>query len=133
MICPNCGTAPPPGTTLCVTCGRNLAFSGYPQPQYNPYAPPGGYSPYGQPQYMYPSRGGTILVLGILSLVVCSILGPIAWSMGNEEMRRIQAGQAPPDGNVSAGRICGMISSILLIVAGAFIILALMAGGLSSH
>ena len=82
---------------------------------------------------MYPSRGGTILVLGILSLVVCSILGPIAWSMGNEEQRRIAAGQAPPDGNVSAGRICGMISSILLIVGGAFIILALMAGGLSSR
>jgi hypothetical protein len=119
VICPNCGTSPPAGTTLCVTCGRNLAFSGYP-------APAGGYSPYGQ-SYMYPSRGGTILVLGILSLVVCSLLGPIAWSMGNEEQRRIAAGEAPPDGNVSAGRICGMISSILLIVAGCFILFALVA------
>ena len=78
-------------------------------------------------QYMYPSRGSTILVLGILSLVVCSILGPIAWSMGNEEMRRIAAGQAPPDGNVTAGRVCGMISSILLIVGGAIILFALVA------
>ena len=132
MICPNCGTTPPPGTTLCVTCGRNLAFTGYPGQQPG-YAPPGGYSPYGQPQYMYPSRGGTILVLGILSLVVCSILGPIAWSMGNEEMRRVAAGQAPPDGNTSAGRICGMISSILLIAGGAIIVLALVAGAASSH
>ncbi|HUS33455.1 MAG TPA: hypothetical protein VMZ53_33365 [Kofleriaceae bacterium] len=107
---------PPPGTTLCVTCGRNLAFSGYPQqPAMAPY---GG-------SYIYPSRGSTILVLGILSLVVCSILGPIAWSMGNEEQRRIAAGQAPPDGNVSAGRICGMISSILLILGGCFILFAL--------
>ena len=133
MLCPNCGTSPPPGTTLCVTCGRNLAFTGYPQPQAGPYGAPAPYGAYGQPQYMYPSRGGTILVLGILSLVVCSILGPIAWSMGNEEQRRIAAGQAPPDGNVSAGRICGMISSILLIFGGAIIILALVAGAAGSH
>jgi hypothetical protein len=120
VICPNCGTAPPPGSTLCVTCGRNLAFSGYPQPQ--GYAP----APYGG-QYIYPSRGTTILVLGILSLVICSLLGPVAWSMGNEEQRRIAMGQAPPDGNVSAGRICGMIASILLILSAVFILFALAA------
>jgi len=76
---------------------------------------------------MYPSRGTTILVLGILSLVICSVLGPIAWSMGNEENRRIAAGQAPPDSNVAAGRICGMIASILLILSAVFILFALAA------
>jgi hypothetical protein len=103
-----------------VTCGRNLAFAGYPQQQQQSMMPYGG-------QYMYPSRGSTILVLGILSLVICSLLGPIAWSMGNEEQRRIATGQAPPDGNVSAGRICGMIASILLIISGVFILFMLVA------
>ena len=97
-------------------------------PQQAPYAQnPYGQSPYGMggmpgmyqqmPVFMYPNRGGTILVLGILSLVVCAIMGPIAWSMGNEELRRIDAGQAPPDGrgNASAGKICGIISSVLMI------------------
>jgi hypothetical protein len=95
--------------------------SGGPQqmPMGNPYA-----QPYGHPgmyqqmaSYMYPNRGGTVLVLGILSLVVCAIMGPIAWSMGNEEIRRIDAGQAPPDGrgNANAGKICGIISSVLMI------------------
>jgi hypothetical protein len=71
---------------------------------------------------MYPPRGGTIMVLGILSLVVCGLLGPIAWSMGNEELRRIDRGEVDPStrGNVSAGRICGMIASIMLIVVVAF-------------
>ena len=36
-------------------------------------------------------QGTTILVLGILSLVVCGILGPFAWSMGNKALREINA------------------------------------------
>ena len=89
------------------------------------------YGGYAYPQaYMYPDRSGTIMVLGILSLLVCSVMGPIAWSMGNEELRRIDAGQAPPEGrsNASAGRVCGMISSILMICAVGFILIAIVMG-----
>lgn len=71
------------------------------------------------PQYIFPPRSGTILTLGILSLVVCAICGPIAWSMGNEEIRRIEAGQTPPDGmgSVTAGRTCGIIGTVVMIVS----------------
>jgi len=57
-------------------------------------------------------------VLGILSLVVCGLLGPIAWSMGNTELGRIDRGEADPSarGSAVAGRICGMIASIILII-----------------
>lgn len=84
------------------------------------------YQPY--TNYIFPSRGGTVLTLGILSLVVCSILGPIAWSMGNEELRRIDAGQTSPDGrgSVVAGRVCGIVSSVLLMFS-AFIMLLMLA------
>ena len=81
-----------------------------------------------QPRYFqFPPRGGTVLVLGILSLVVCSVMGPIAWSMGNEELRRIDSGLTSPEGrsNVMAGKVCGIISSALLMVAGFCILLVL--------
>ncbi len=71
-------------------------------------------------QFIYPSRSTTVLTLGILSLVVCSVMGPIAWAMGNEEIRRMDSGQAPEDqrGSVSAGRICGIIASCMLMFGG---------------
>ncbi len=80
-----------------------------------------------QQNYIYPSRSSTILTLGILSLVVCSVMGPIAWAMGNEEMRRMDAGHAPEDqrGSVSAGRICGIIASCMLMIGGLFILMIL--------
>src|SRR4051812_27238605 len=99
------------------------------------YQPP-PYPPHGQgPQYGYGypgygvehPQGTTVLVLGILSLVVCGIIGPFAWSMGNRALAEIDA--APPGyfrnrGNVTAGRICGIVASILIIVAIVFIIVA---------
>jgi hypothetical protein len=62
--------------------------------------------------------GTTILVLGILSLVVCGILGPFAWNMGNKALREMNANPGVVyrnRGNVTAGRICGMVASILVI------------------
>lgn len=72
-------------------------------------------------QYILPSRANTVLVLGILSLVLCSIMGPIAWSMGSEELRRIDSGQVDPltRGTATAGRICGIVGTVFLII-GAF-------------
>jgi hypothetical protein len=97
-----------------------------------PYGMPYGAAPYGMgyPQaYMYPDRSGTIMVLGILSLLVCAVMGPIAWSMGNEELRRIDSGQSPPEGrsNASAGRICGIISSIIMICGFALFVIGMVA------
>jgi len=69
-------------------------------------------------QFQFPPRSGTILTLGILSLVLCSIMGPIAWSMGTEELRRIDMGLTNPmgRGSVSAGRVCGIIATVFMIL-----------------
>jgi len=82
----------------------------------------GGMPQLGHGAFVLPPRGTTILVLGILSLVLCGLLGPVAWAMGNEEMRRINGGQVDPmtRGNVTAGRICGMVATVLLIVGAIF-------------
>lgn len=65
-----------------------------------------------------PHRGTTILVLGILGLVVCAICGIFAWVMGNEDMAKIRAGRMDPEGEgmTQAGRIMGIIASVLLII-----------------
>lgn len=79
-------------------------------------------------------EGTTILVLGILSLVICGILGPIAWSKGNAALREIDAhpGMYTNRGSVSAGRICGIIASVLIIVTVAFVALMLLAAAAGS-
>jgi hypothetical protein len=68
---------------------------------------------------MKPHRGTTILVLGILGLVLCGPLGIAAWIMGNGDLREMDAGTMDPSGrgNTNAGRICGMIATILMILA----------------
>ena len=76
---------------------------------------------------MKPHRGTLILVLGILGILFCQILGPFAWVMGNNDLREMNAGVMDPAGRdtTNAGRICGIIATILLIltaVAGLIIV-----------
>ena len=69
-----------------------------------------------------------MLVLGILSLVVCTALGPFAWSMGTEELRRIDSGLTSPvaRGSAQAGRVCGIISTSFLGLALLFFMFAIL-------
>lgn len=66
-----------------------------------------------------PHRGTIILVLGICSIVFSGclgvILGPIAWTMGNTDLAAIRAGRMGREGEglTNAGRICGIIGTIL--------------------
>jgi hypothetical protein len=63
-----------------------------------------------------PHRGTLILVLGILSLVVLPfILGPIAWTMGTTDLKKMREGVMDREGeqNTNIGRTCGMIGTIL--------------------
>lgn len=93
----------------------------------SPYAPPGanqpppGYGPpmgYYPPPGMKPHRGNVVLTLGILGLVICVICGIIAWVMGNNDLKEMQAGTMDPSGYglTNAGRICGMVGTILAAV-----------------
>jgi hypothetical protein len=63
-----------------------------------------------------PHRGSTVLVLGILSFFFFPfVLGPIAWVMGNNDLREMRAGRMDPEGEsmTGAGRACGMIATLL--------------------
>jgi uncharacterized membrane protein YjgN (DUF898 family) len=74
--------------------------------------------PYGRPPQDHPQTT-TILVLGICSLVLCQVLGPIAWSMGSKALREIDASQGQLGGRdtVNVGRILGIVSTILMALA----------------
>ncbi|MDQ2688479.1 MAG: alkaline shock response membrane anchor protein AmaP [Armatimonadota bacterium] len=91
------------------------------------------------PQYPPPTSGSSggngtlILVLGILSLIGCGILGPVAWIMGNNALPTASPDQA---GQINAGRICGIIGTVFLIISiiylftgGAAVISAMRHGG----
>lgn len=75
-------------------------------------------------RYPEASQATTILVLGILSIVVCGFLAPFAWVMGNNELAAIDAGRRPPEnrGTANAGRILGIIGTVLLAVGVLFLI-----------
>jgi uncharacterized membrane protein YphA (DoxX/SURF4 family) len=67
---------------------------------------------------MKPHRGTLILVFGILSLVVCGPLGIAAWVMGSGDLKEMDAGTMDPSGRsiTQAGKICGIIGTILTII-----------------
>src|SRR5947209_5672693 len=68
---------------------------------------------------LVPHRGGLILTLGILSLVICGFLGPFAWVMGNNDLAEMRAGRMNREGEglTQAGRICGIIATVLLLIS----------------
>ncbi len=123
-------SGPAPGPPASPPPGAPPAAPGYPPPGYPPqgYQPP-GYPPSGYPPpgygYGYGSgyaptqehpHGTLILVLGILSIVACGILGPVAWIMGNKAIKEIDANPAAYSnrGNAQAGRIIGIVATCLL-------------------
>jgi hypothetical protein len=63
-------------------------------------------------------QGTLILILGIASIVCIQLLGPVAWIMGNRAIREIDAnpGAYSNRGTVNAGRICGIIGTVFLVV-----------------
>jgi hypothetical protein len=67
---------------------------------------------------MRPHRGTLILVLGILGLIVCAPLAIVAWVLGSNDLKEIDAGTMDPAGRgtTQAGKICGIIGTIFLIL-----------------
>ena len=75
---------------------------------------------------MKPHRGAVILVLGILGLIICAPLSIAAWVMGSGDMKEIDAGRMDPAGRgtTEAGKICGIIGTILMVISFMLVILA---------
>jgi uncharacterized membrane protein YjgN (DUF898 family) len=94
------------------------------QPPQPPYGPPTYYSQPDHPQ------ATTVLVLGILGLLLCQILSPVAWVMGNRVVGEIDAsmGQVGGRSSANAGRICGIVGTLMMIGGLVLLVLLLVLG-----
>lgn len=100
------------------------------QPAYPFGGPPAsiGAAPadYTSGQYVQPHRGGLILVLAIVGIVMtCPIFSLMAWVMGSSDLREMRAGRMDKSGEglTQAGQLIGMIPSIIFIFGAALIML----------
>ena len=94
------------------------------QPPYGQQPPYGGQPPYGQPAYgaEHP-QASTIQLLGIIGIFV-PVLSFIAWYMGGQAKKEIEAGAPYPfDGPLKTGYLLGKIFSIITIVLTALSVL----------
>ena len=109
---------PPPGATQIPP----------PPPAVVGYEPPpgGGYAT----AYAEPSQSVTVFVLGLLGLVVCQLLAPVAWYLGNQELAGIGSGRrsAENQGLAKAGQILGIVGTVFVGVILGFVFLFLVIG-----
>ncbi|MFC8045197.1 DUF4190 domain-containing protein [Nocardia sp. NPDC057353] len=96
------------------------------------YPPPGYQQPYFQPPD-HP-QATTIVILGVLGLVLCQLLGPVAFVMGGRALKEIDnsGGAIGGRSTVLAGYICGIIATVIVVIAIlvviAAVLIALVAG-----
>ncbi|MFD6352554.1 DUF4190 domain-containing protein [Nocardia tengchongensis] len=127
--------APPPGWDP-QSQGQQPNY--YQQPGYNPgYQPPlpGYYPPgyYGAPAPDHP-QAVVVLILGVMSLVFCQLLGPVAWIMGGKARREIAEsnGAIGGSGMVTAGWICGIVATAVILLAILFVVFAIIVGAVGA-
>jgi hypothetical protein len=80
-------------------------------------------------QRLPPNRGGLIMALGLVSLIggwmfcLPVVVGPVAWILAQQDLRAIRDGHMDPlnESMVRTGQVCGIISTIILVLAAGFI------------
>jgi len=124
MYCTRCGSSNADGSKFCARCGAALetraASAQAPAPS------PGAAAVIA----MEASRGGTILTLGILSVVLLGLIAGIpAWVMGHGDLQKMKTGRMNPDqrGMTQAGMVLGIIGTFHLALA-VIIVVAVAAG-----
>ena len=65
-----------------------------------------------------PHRGGMLLAFGILGLLCCIVFGILAWVMGSNDLKEMEAGRMDPSGEgmTKAGKILGIIGCALAVL-----------------
>lgn len=70
------------------------------------------------------------LVLGILGIVICGLLAPIAWYQGKEAEAIARRDGLDGEGMATAGKVLGIVGTVLLVL-GIFAIFIFVAVGAS--
>ena len=79
------------------------------------------------------SKAVASLVLGIVGVICCGFLAPVAWILAAQERKAIAEGKSPTAGSglATAGFILGIVGTVLLILVVIVFFLQLLIGGLS--
>ncbi|WP_308209065.1 DUF4190 domain-containing protein [Actinoallomurus purpureus] len=93
--------------------------------------------------YQYPvppppqddSGATTSMVLGILGLVLCGLLSPIALFMGMSAKRRIResGGYIGGEGNATAGIVMGAIGTAFIVLGLVFVVIVIIMAAAASQ
>lgn len=64
------------------------------------------------------SKATMAVVFGVLGIVCCGLLAPVAWYLGSEELKAIQAGLVSETnrGMAQVAKILGIVGSIMLVL-----------------
>ena len=64
------------------------------------------------------SKATMAVVFGVLGIVCCGLLAPVAWYLANDELKAIDAGRLSETnrGMAQVAKILGIIGSILLVI-----------------
>lgn len=125
--CPSCGVV----TNIPASSTARFADRSREPAAENPYASPGleSWNQTENPARLPTYRGAVVLALGILSVVCFPLLGPVAWIIGYNDLKRMRVGEraAEDEAPTRAGMILGMISSsfLLIIAAGCAVVYVL--------
>lgn len=86
-------------------------------------------APWGPPAQLQHPRGTLVLVLGILSVTLMQLLGPVAWIMGHRALREVDtSGRAYANrSSIQAGMILGIIGTGLAVIAAVWIVVVIAA------
>lgn len=76
------------------------------------------------------SNAVTALVLGILGIVLCPLLGPVAWVLGRKGEQEIDSsgGAVGGRGLATTGKVLGIVGTVLILIV-AVALVALVAVG----
>ena len=78
----------------------------------------------------------TIFVLGLISIIACNLLGPVALIMGNKYRKQCAEAGVPPEQLGTIGWILGIVGSVFfalaLLFVGLYIFLICCIGGMGA-
>jgi hypothetical protein len=147
--CPYCREPIRRDALMCRWCGESLKPGGPGTPMATPPPPPrpvppppGGPAPLPRPfprsiapppapRARTAPPGTSPFILGLLGLVLCQLLAPFAWISGNSYEAQCRAMGVAPDGLGTAGKIMGIIGTLILIAGCGLGTLGVALGGLA--
>ncbi|MCG8392112.1 MAG: hypothetical protein MI745_03425 [Pseudomonadales bacterium] len=67
---------------------------------------------------LQPHRGGLVLTLGLLGILVFAPVGIVAWILGSKDLNAMRAGTMDPtgEGTTLAGKVLGILATVLMVL-----------------